>query len=67
MAIKLDNKLAEAHVAFGLANSIIDEYDKSEKAFKNALFYHQEVFEWSVGLELVILVDRDVFHILTCV
>jgi len=45
MAIKLDNKLAEAHVAFGLANSIIDEYDKSEKAFKNALLLNPHLFE----------------------
>jgi len=45
MAVKLDNKLAEAHVAFGLANSIIDEYKKSERAFKNALSLNPHLFE----------------------
>jgi non-specific serine/threonine protein kinase len=45
MAIKLDNNLAEAHVAYGLANSIIDNYDKSEKAFNNALNLNPHLFE----------------------
>ena len=45
MAIKLDNNLAEAHVAYGLANSIIDNYDKSEKAFNNALKLNPHLFE----------------------
>jgi len=45
MAVKLDNNLAEAHVAFGLANSIIDEYDKSTRAFKNAISLNPYLFE----------------------
>ncbi len=45
IAVKLDNKLAEAHVAYGLANSIIDEYDKSIRAFKNALSLNPHLFE----------------------
>ncbi|MEE8479007.1 MAG: protein kinase [Candidatus Neomarinimicrobiota bacterium] len=44
-AIKLDNKLAEAHVAYGLANSIINNYDKSIKAFDNALNLNPHLFE----------------------
>ena len=44
-AIKLDNKLAEAHVAYGLANSIINDYDKSVKAFDNALNLNPHLFE----------------------
>jgi len=45
MAVKLDNKLAEAHVAFGLANSIMEDYDKSENAFKNAQLLNPYLFE----------------------
>jgi serine/threonine protein kinase/cytochrome c-type biogenesis protein CcmH/NrfG len=45
MAIKLDNKLAEAHVAYGLANSIINNYDKSVRAFDNALNLNPHLFE----------------------
>jgi serine/threonine protein kinase/Flp pilus assembly protein TadD len=44
-AIKLDNKLAEAHVAYGLANSIINDYDKSVRAFDNALNLNPHLFE----------------------
>lgn len=45
VAIQLDNNLAEAHVAFGLAYSLINEYEKSEKAFQNAIELNPHLFE----------------------
>ena len=44
-ALTLDNELAEAHVAHGLANSIIDQYNQSEKAFQKAINLNPNLFE----------------------